>query len=161
MNKTSIEYNGLRAGLFILIGLLAFFLIMKVAGLVHNLELRALNLIIMAGGVYFAIKSIKKNNPDFDYLKGIGTGILAALSSSLIFALFNLFYLIAINPDFMLEIKQTEPFSDYLNPFSVAIVILMEGVSSGILLSFGFMQWFKSRENQDEIKRRNVEEESK
>ena len=160
MNKTSIEYNGLKAGLFVFIGLLAFFLIMKAIGMVHNLELRALNLLIMAGGVYYAIKSISKRNPDFDYLKGMGTGLLTAISSSLAFALFNMIYLMAINPDFMDEIRETEPFSEYLNPFSVAIVILMEGISSGVLLSFGFMQWFKNRGNKDFIKEKTKEEES-
>jgi hypothetical protein len=161
MNKESIEYNGLKAGLFIFLGLLAFFIIMKAVGLIHNLELRALNLLIMASGVYFAIKSIKKVNSDFDYFKGIGTGVLAALSSSIGFAIFNVIYLLVIDPAFMLEIKETEPFSNYLNPLSVAVVIFMEGASSGALLSFGFMQWFKSRENQDIIEEKEIKEESK
>lgn len=146
MDKKSIEFNGLIGGLLIFTGLLSFFLLMSVLGLDHNLELRALNLLIMAGGVYFSIRSIKKKNKDFDYLKGIGTGFLAAISSSVTFALFNILYLKIINPDFMIEIVAEEPFGPYLNPFTVAIVIMIEGVTSGFLLSFGIMQWFKRRQ---------------
>ncbi|GAA5039806.1 hypothetical protein GCM10011506_39490 [Marivirga lumbricoides] len=146
MDKKSIEFNGLIGGLFIFIGLLIFFFIMSLLGLVHNLELRALNLFIMAGGVYFSIKNIKRRNKDFDYLKGMGTGFLAAISSSLAFALFNILFLTVVNPDFMTEVIAEEPFGSYLTPFTVAIVILMEGVASGFLFTFGIMQWFKRRE---------------
>lgn len=146
MDKKSIEFNGLIGGLLTFIGLLIFFLIMSAIGLEHNLELRSLNLFIMVGGVYFSIRTIKRKNKDFDYLKGIGTGFLAALSSSVAFALFNIIYLTAINPAFMTEVIAEEPFGAYLNPYSVAIVILMEGVASGFLFTFGLMQWFKGRE---------------
>lgn len=100
----------------------------------------------MAGGVYFSIKNIKRRNKDFDYLKGMGTGFLAAISSSLAFALFNILFLTVVNPDFMTEVIAEEPFGSYLTPFTVAIVILMEGVASGFLFTFGIMQWFKRRE---------------
>lgn len=44
----------------VFIGLVAYFLIMNAVGLGHNLELRALNIVIMGGGVLYSIKSIHK-----------------------------------------------------------------------------------------------------
>ncbi len=161
MKKESIEYNGLKAGIIIFIGLLAFFLIMKAVGLLNTYELRAFNILIMGGGIYYAIKSAIKNNPNFDYLKGMGTGLLAGISASLAFAIFNLLYLLILDPEFMVEVTERRPFSEYLNPFTVALVILMEGVASGVIISLGLMQWFKSRGNSTEIKKKESNEPTK
>ncbi len=143
MKKDSVEYNGLLGGALVLAGLILYFFMMRLAGLDHNLSLRALNIFIMAGGVFFAITRVKSRNDDFDYLKGLGTGILAAASSSLAFAIFIFIYLKFVNTDFLLDLVDNEPFGIYLNPFKIAFIIIIEGFGSGLLLSFGFMQWHK------------------
>jgi len=145
MRKDSVEYNGLLGGAIILVGLIVYFFVMNLAGLEHNLGLRALNLVIMAAGVYYAIKKIKKVNTEFDYLKGIGTGLVAAASSSLAFAILVFIYLKFLNPEFLQEIIEEEPFGLYLNAFKIAFVIIIEGFGSGFLLTFGIMQWYKKR----------------
>jgi len=144
MKRDSIEYNGLKGGALVFIGLVAYFFIMKMAGLEHNLELRAFNIIIMGVGVFYSIKSIKKENKLFDYFKGIGSGMFAAVSASLAFAIFIFIYLLS-NPEFLQEIKNVEPFGNYLNAFLISFIIIMEGSGSGFLLSFGIMQWYKKR----------------
>jgi len=144
MKRDSIEYNGLKGGALVFIGLVAYFIIMKMAGLEHNLELRAFNIIIMGAGVFYSIKSIKKENKLFDYFKGIGSGMFAAVSASLAFAIFIFIYLLS-NPEFLQEIKDVEPFGNYLNAFLISFIIIMEGSGSGFLLSFGIMQWYKKR----------------
>ncbi|MGM0579787.1 MAG: DUF4199 domain-containing protein [Bacteroidota bacterium] len=144
MKKDSIEYNGLIGGILVFIGLVVYFLIMNVVGLVHNLELRALNIFIMGAGVFYSIKSIKEKNEEFNYFKGIGTGMLTAVVSSLTFSIFIFIYLLS-NPDFLQEIKNVEPFGNYLNAFLISFIIIMEGSGSGFFLSFGIMQWYKKR----------------
>jgi hypothetical protein len=160
MRKDSIEYNGILGGVLVFIGLVAYFLIMKAIGLEHNLELRAFNLIIMGIGVFFSIKSIKEKNEDFDYFKGIGTGMLTALSSSLAFAIFIFIYLIS-NPAFMQEIKEVEPFGNYLNAFLISFIIIMEGTGSGFFLSYGVMQWYKKKTPEKFLKEQRENKESK
>jgi hypothetical protein len=160
MKKDSIEYNGLLGGALVFGGLVAYFLIMNVLGLEHNLELRALNIIIMGGGVFFSIKSINKRNEDFDYFKGIGTGMLTALSSSVAFAIFIFIYLMS-NTAFMEEIKQVEPFGNYLNAFLISFIIVMEGAGSGFFLSYGVMQWYKKRTPVSFLKQQRENKESK
>lgn len=144
MKKDSIEFNGIMGGIMVFIGLTAYFLIMKAAGLEHNLELRSLNIFIMGAGVFYSIKSIKNRNSDFNYFKGIGTGMFTAVSSSLAFAIFIFFYLLS-NPEFLQEIKNVEPYGNYLNAFLISFIIIMEGSGSGFFLSFGIMQWYKKR----------------
>lgn len=160
MKKDSIEYNGIIGGIMVFIGLVVYFLIMKAIGLEHNLELRAFNLLIMGGGVFFSIKSIKEKNKDFNYFKGMGTGILTALSSSFAFAIFTFIYLLS-NPDFLQEIKKIEPFGHYLNASLISFVIIMEGSWSGFFLSFGIMQWYKKRTPEKFLKEQRENKESK
>ncbi|MGJ3233930.1 DUF4199 domain-containing protein [Marivirga sp.] len=160
MKKDSIEYNGIRGGIAVFIGLVAYFLIMKAVGLEHNLELRAFNLIIMGGGVFFSVKSIKEKNEDFDYFKGIGTGMLTALSASLAFAIFIFIYLMS-NPEFMKEIKDVEPFGNYLNAFLISFIIIMEGTGSGFFLSYGVMQWYKKKTPEEFLKAQRDNKDSK
>lgn len=90
----------------------------------------------MGAGVFYSIKSIK--NSDFNYFKGIATGMFTAVSSSLAFAIFIFFYLLS-NPEFLQEIKNVEPYGNYLNAFLISFIIIMEGSGSGFFLSFGIM----------------------
>ena len=151
MDKKTVEYNGLKGGLIILIGLIAYFYLMSFLGLEHNLNLRALNIIIMGLGVNWAIRSMKNANDEFDYLKGIGTGLVAAASSSILFAIFTFINLKFIDTAFLTEIVNREPFGLYLNPFKIAFIIVIEGFGSGFLLTFGLMQWYKKRVSQKTV----------
>jgi len=160
MKKDSIEYNGLIGGIMVFIGLVAYFLIMNAVGLGHNLELRALNIFIMGAGVFYSIKSIHKRNTNFDYFKGIGTGMFTAVSSSLAFAIFIFIYLLS-NPEFLQEIKDVEPFGNYLNAFLISFIIIMEGSGSGFFLSYGIMQWYKKRTPEKFLKEQRENKESK
>jgi hypothetical protein len=160
MKKDSIEYNGLIGGITVFIGLVAYFLIMNAVGLGHNLELRALNVVIMGAGVFYSIKSIKEKNEEFDYFKGIGTGMFTAVSSSFAFAIFIFIYLLS-NPEFLQEIKDIEPFGNYLNAFLISFIIIMEGSGSGFFLSFGIMQWYKKRTPDQFLKEQKAKKETK
>lgn len=149
MDKKTVEYNGLKGGIIIFLGLLIYFYLMKFLGLEHNLNLRALNIIIMGVGVNYAISSMRKHNNEFDYLKGIGTGLVAAASSSILFAIFTFINLQFIDPAFLQEIITEEPFGLYLNAFKITFIIVIEGIGSGFLLTFGLMQWYKKRVSQN------------
>lgn len=146
MKKNSLQYIGLSGGLMVLIGLIAYFLIMRALGLDHNIELRAFNLLIMGGGVFYAIKTLKAKDESFNYPKGLGVGVLTAMSSSLAFAIFTFLFILS-DPEFMKEVKEQEAFGEYLNGFTISIVIIIEGIASGFMLSFGFMQWYKGSNN--------------
>ncbi|MFW5762424.1 MAG: DUF4199 domain-containing protein, partial [Cyclobacteriaceae bacterium] len=115
--------------LIITAGLIAYFLLMKFFGLVHIIELRLLNGVIMFTGIWFLIKELKKK-PDFNYFTGLLNGIVTGLIASVMFALYAFIYVQFINPEFMLAIKENEIMGNYLNKFLVSMQIFIEGGAS-------------------------------
>jgi hypothetical protein len=144
-SNNRVERIGIRYGLWVAAGLILFFLFMKLIGLVHNLELRFLNILILAAGVIAAIRELKNtsNKRYLSYMKGVGCGLITTGVGVILFAVFLVFYLGFIDTAFMAEIKQKEAFGDILNPVTVAITIIMEGGFSGVILTFATMQYMK------------------
>jgi len=148
MNKTDknyIEAIALMQGLYMAGALAGFFLLMKAFGLEHNLELRALNLFILFSFVLKAIAKYKREKPqNFMYLKGIGLGLLTSVVGVFAFAGLVILYITVLNPEFMLFIKQNEPFGSFLNPALVGCTIIIEGMASGFLATYAVMQYYKT-----------------
>lgn len=141
----NIEHTSLRYGLYTMGGLILYFLSMRLIGLHQIVELRAFNLIIMVFGVVYAINNFRKNHSGpFTYFKGIGLGTLTVSISVLGFALFLFIYLSFIDTAFLTYIKTNEPFGEYLNPFVIAAVIILEGCISGYFVAFTTMQYLKT-----------------
>ena len=134
----------LKHGALVFFGLTAYFLLMVAADLVHNLNLRLFNAVIMFSGIFLLLKRFKKQNFDkpFTYLNGLGAGLLVTIIGTAAYAIIMAIYLIT-NPDFMMEIKQEEPQGNYLNIPAMVLLILIEGIASGILFSYTSMQFLK------------------
>ena len=142
-SPTTIEKISLRWGLIILGLLSAYFIIMKILGLVHVPELRIFNAIIMFYGVFQAIKTSRSKLEDFNYFKGMGTGLLTAFGSTLMFSLFGILYVTVIDPGFITEIRSQEPLGIYMNEYSASLQIFIEGSASGFLFSYASLQWLR------------------
>ena len=126
-----------RYGLFITIGLVAFFLIMRLFGLLYIVELRAFNLIIVILGILGAMKTMQRTLPEkFTYFRGIGTGILTGILGSVIFSLFVFFYVSFIDSGLMQSIIDNEPMGRFMNPYIVSVIISVEGIASSMLVAF-------------------------
>lgn len=139
----TIESRSLTFGVLTTAALIAYFMIMKAVGLVHNFELRAFNAIIMLAGVYLSIRTYKKSKEGhFQFLKGAGVGLLTSLVVAVTFTIFISTY-IFLNPQFLAEIKQAEPQGKYINAWGVAIIIFIEAAASGFLFTYITMQWLK------------------
>jgi hypothetical protein len=139
----TIEKIAFKYGSLIAIMLIAFFLIMKLVGLAHIYELRALNFFFLTFGVWQAFRYLKRNDQEFSYFKGLGTGIFTTAFSLLIFSIFVFIYTNILDPEFMVQLKENAPFGEYLNPYIASFVIFFEGTISGVIVSFGMMQYFK------------------
>lgn len=123
-------------GLRIAAGLIAYFLIMKVTGLAHHVELRLLNLLIMITGVYFALKKFKTSHGDhINYFRALITGFSTAAIGSIVFAIF-LFAYMKMDTGMMQSIVEGEPMGRYLNAYIAAFIVALEGVFSGLLVTF-------------------------
>ena len=123
-------------GLKIAGGLIAFFLIMKLVGLVHHYELRFLNVFIQVGGIYFALKKFRESHGQhLNYFRALITGVATGAISSAIFALF-LFGYLTIDANLMQGVIDNEPMGRYLNPYITAFMVALEGLFSGLLFTF-------------------------
>ncbi|MEP2668166.1 MAG: DUF4199 domain-containing protein [Cyclobacteriaceae bacterium] len=133
-------------GLRIAAGLIGFFLIMKLVGLSHVVELRLLNLFILTGGVYMALKRFKHTHEDrLNYFRGLVTGVATAAVGSLVFALF-LFLYMKLDTSMMQFIIENEPMGRYMNPYIAAFIVALEGVFSGLLVTFILINYVSTDE---------------
>ncbi len=145
--RITVERTAEKYGLFTAIGLIVLFFIMKVAGVVHIIELRALNFFVLAVGVVMALRFFSKEKPSsFTYLKGLGLGVLTGIIASVLFGLFVFVYTNFIDPAFMQSIVENEPFGQYLNPYIAAVAVAVEGIASGMILAFIAMNYMDTVE---------------
>ncbi|MCG8317925.1 MAG: DUF4199 family protein [Cytophagales bacterium] len=144
-DKSSIEYIAVKNGLIAFGGLVAYFFLMKGVGLVHIVELRSLNFLIMVGGVWLAFREYKKSHSEgLAYFNGLGLGIRTTVVSVVPFALFIFFYL-KLDPAFMETIRANEMFGYHLNPYLLAFLIAFEGSLSGFFIAYTLMQYMKRK----------------
>ncbi len=137
LNAITIEKIAERYGLYTFIGLALYFIIMRLVGLAHIVELRMLNFFILAYGIYLGITAFKKKNPDsFTYLKGLGAGFLTSAIACILFGLFMFIYVQFIDVAFMVSIQENEAMGRYLNPYITSVVVALEGIASGMILTF-------------------------
>lgn len=133
-------------GLRIAAGLVACFMLMRLLGLSHIVELRFLNLAILSVGVYAALKKFKKDHGDaLHYFRGLITGVATAGIGALLFGLF-LFSYMQIDADLMQAIKENDPMGRYLNPYMAAFIVVLEGFFSGFLVTFVLLNWITTDE---------------
>jgi hypothetical protein len=123
-------------GAIIALGLIVYFFIMYAAGLIHVIELRLFNLIIMLAGVYYALKQFKRTHTGkLDYFRAMTTGLATAGIAAATFSLFLFIYL-KLDGNLMRSIAENEPLGQYLNPYIASFIVLLEGVFSGFMASY-------------------------
>jgi len=123
-------------GIRIALGLTVYFVIMHMVGLSHVVELRLLNLLILVAGVFFALKKFRERHEDrLNYFRALVTGVSTAAIGACLFAAF-LFLYMTFDEGLMDSIQQNEPMGRYLNPYIAACIVALEGVFSGLLVTF-------------------------
>ncbi|MDG3582593.1 MULTISPECIES: DUF4199 domain-containing protein [Galbibacter] len=134
----------LRYGLFIAVGLIAYFLILKLIGWHQYIWLRLFNGAIVAYGIYAVIRLRRILEGDtFDYYKGFKTGIMAGFLATLVFTFFMAIYMYHIDPNFPGTIMDSW-IKDYnQGPGILIFILLIEGFASTVVLTLAFMQKFK------------------
>jgi hypothetical protein len=141
-NQIHINYGLKIAG-----GLIVYFLIMKFAGLLNVVELRLLNLVIQVAGVYLALRTFKRTHQDhLNYFRALVTGVATAAMGAIIFAAFLFIYMQFIDTAFMQFIIDNEPMGRFLNPYMASFIIALEGVFSGLLVTFVLINYVDTDE---------------
>ena len=137
-----IRYAGLTST-----ALLIYFLLMKLLHLATVIELRFFNLVILFAGIrYFLLRLKKENNGTLEYLQSLAYSFIVSVFTSLFFAAFLFIYLAYIDKTMMQYLQTNQPFGEYMTPSSAALVLILEGCSSGAIISFALVQYM-SRES--------------
>ena len=122
------------------LGLILFFLLMKLLNLITIVELRFVNFFILLIGIrYILLKRRKESQGKLEYLSGMMLGFMTSVMASVLFSCFVFFYLSFIDHTLMQYIITTQPFGSYLSPGGAALIIVAEGAASGAILSFALM----------------------
>lgn len=133
-------------GLRIAGGLAVYFVVMHFAGLGHHVELRLLNLLIQAAGIYFALKKFKQTHEDhMNYFRGLVTGVATGAIGSILFAVFMFIWMKA-DASLMASIIENEPMGRYLNAYMASFIVALEGVFSGLLVTFVLINYVDTDE---------------
>lgn len=145
------EKIGLKYALFTALGLISYFMLMKLVGLEDKIQLRFLNGLIMAVGVTMAIRAYKRSvHGNIGYFHGLGVGIITSIFSTLLFSAFMLVY-IKVFDDQLLHVLAGNQYMGEgvsITPGLIIFMVLMlEGVISGFMIAFIAMQWFKRRDH--------------
>ncbi len=133
-------------GLRIAAGLIVFFIIMRLIGFHHHVELRLFNLIILMAGIYFGLKKFKDTHGQhINYFRALITGVGIGAVGSVVFGLFMFIYM-KLDSDLMQSIIDNEPMGRYLNPYMASFIVALEGVFSGLLVTFLLCNYITSDE---------------
>jgi len=141
-NQLHVNYGLKIAG-----GLIAYFLLMKVTGLLNVVELRLLNLVILVAGIMMVLKKFKiTHGQHINYFRALVTGVATASIGSLVFAAFLFIYMNFIDTAFMQHIIDNEPMGRFLNPYMASFIVALEGVFSGLLVTFILINYIDTDE---------------
>ncbi len=139
MNRT-IKY-GLLTSLFLII----YFILMKLIGQEANFSLRFLNFFILIGGVYALLANSYAKSPMPSYFEGLISGLLLTVTAVVAFVIFLAAYVSFIDPGFIEILENSRIWGNRLSIGEAAFAIFIEGIASGVVISFAWMQYFKSR----------------
>ena len=136
-------------GLKTAVGMALYFLLMQMVGLSHHVELRMLNLLIQVAGIYFALKKFKNTHEDhMNYFRGMVVGVATGAIASVVFAMF-LFIYMKLDNSLLVSIQENEPMGHYLNEYMSAFIVALEGLFSGMLVTFVLINYVTTDEVND------------
>ncbi|MBT1699955.1 DUF4199 family protein [Fulvivirgaceae bacterium PWU4] len=131
-------------GTLIALGLIVYFFVMYALGLVHIIELRLLNLFIMLGGIYSAMKQYKRTHAGhLNYFRGLSIGVATSVIGASTFAAFLLLYLKA-DQNLMASIIEREPMGRFLNEYIAAAAVTLEGTFSGMTITYLLLNYVET-----------------
>lgn len=138
--------NVLKNGLLAFVGIGVYFLIAEVFKFSNSTPLRLLNFFILGYFVHKTIVNAKKTNKTFvgQFIHSLLTSILTVFLSTIALAAYIHFW---IGNDYINSLSQ--PLLNIgalqLSLIQFSFAIFTEGIASGVILSFGLMQYWKNR----------------
>jgi hypothetical protein len=126
---------------------------MRLLNLHLQTELHFLNLIILFLGLRYAIKDSISKEGNIKYFDGLKTGVIVTLMAIVIFNSFMILYTV-LDPAFLqhldenISLGSTFPFDTI--QMQILGILTIEGLSSGFILTFVLMQYYKNDQSETE-----------
>ncbi|GAA4116242.1 hypothetical protein GCM10022393_16760 [Aquimarina addita] len=145
MKKSTIP---VKYGVLMAIGLIIYFLILSLLG-VHTNPIYSLgNGLIVAFGLYRAIRDYKQEKgTSFEFQKGFMAGLFAGFNATLIFVIFFAIYVTNIEIGFLPEMLANWSSHYHVGVGIVVFVSAIMGFATTFVLTLSFMQLFKESWN--------------
>lgn len=144
-----------RYGIWIAIGLIAYFLVLKLIGLHQYPAFSIANGLIYGFGIYKAMHYYRQSESDFQYEKGFVVGLVSGGIATVIFTIFMAIFIFQIDKEFTANILQSWSLSYDMGASSIIWSILIMGFATTLVLTLTFMQLLKKSWNAPE-KRSNI-----
>lgn len=128
--------------------LIAYFLLMRIFGLLEVYWLRLLNGVIMGYGIYKLIQRCKSEDQEgFNSFEAFAAGLSSGVVGTFVFLLFLLIYMFILDPNFSIRMMEIVGW-ETTNPIRILLIaIFIEGIGSALVLSLTFVQLFKTSNN--------------
>lgn len=134
----------IKNGLLLTSSLIIYFAIMKLVGLHYHFELRIFNAVLVIYFIQRAIGQYYQNTKETDYINGFFTGILTNAFAVIIFTILAPLYFY-FEPEFLTILTSDGMWGHQLNDNRIMMILMMEGIPSGMIISFITMQYYKSK----------------
>jgi len=143
--KISAEITGLKAGLITFGSLVFYFMIMKYFNFMDSPVAWAFNFVILASAIVFACEYFRsKTTLNVDYIPGLILGSITTAAAVFPFALFIYIYFSQAET-LLLSLKDNILFmGEEITPTRAAFSTAIEGLCSGVLVTFIMMQYFRT-----------------
>jgi hypothetical protein len=143
---TSIGQIGIKGGALIFVTLLLYFLIMERFKLIGSPIAWSFNFIILFVGLYLVYRYYRtKTVLNVEYFQGILLGCLTSVIGSIAYSAFVFIDFTYISPMELSFLEKNWLFMGApVTAFTAAGATLIEGLSSGLIISFILMQYYKS-----------------
>jgi hypothetical protein len=136
-NMSTMRSLSIQFGLLMLAGFIAIFYAIYMLGYAQHTELRVLNAVVHLSCMYFAIRAYYKSDRENvqNYMLGVAQGMEASVIGVVGYALFIVIFM-KIDPRLMNLITRNSPMAIYLNPYTITLGILTEGLMVSLIGSY-------------------------
>lgn len=141
----SFIYN--KYGLIISGSLIVYFLLMKLFGLHQYPAFSIVNAVLFGGGIYRAIKTFIRDNPNYKYQDAWQSGFMSGATATIYFTLFMAIYMYQIDSVFASEILNSWNINYNNGVMIILLSMILMGFSTTIICALTFMQRFQKSWN--------------
>ncbi len=150
MASDNISYQKVSIKYGILVGLahIVYFLLMRIFGLLHIVELSFLSGIFLIIGICVAIAKFKNaRGGDINYFQGLAIGATTGVVSSTVLGLFLVVFISTIDSAYLANLQASSLFPESLSTLALFVLTIIYGSWPGFWLAFIAMQWFKKADH--------------